>query len=171
MTRTYSQVGDQLRLDLVKLIAEQKFTIRDAAKQLEINYENAKAIYRTFRMQKRINKIKYRRNKEAFEGPPSVYFTQNTSGAPVQVFNTMGGATNFVSTAQFPSHQGNQIMMPVQMPMQTTVMAPFVLQNNHSVEVKSTGSFSSQNTEMKKVDHSPIFLKDYSPQNIRPVTS
>ena len=75
MTRSYSQVDDQLRFDLVKLIAEQKLTIRDAAKQLDINYENAKAIYRTFRMHKRINKIKYRRNKEAFEGPPG-YFCQ-----------------------------------------------------------------------------------------------
>ena len=39
-------------------------TIRDAAKQMNINYENAKAIYRTFRMQKRIIKIKYRRSRE-----------------------------------------------------------------------------------------------------------
>lgn len=39
-------------------------TIRDAAKACDINYENAKAIYRTFRMQKRIIKIKYRRSRE-----------------------------------------------------------------------------------------------------------
>jgi len=50
------------------MIAQQKITIRDAAKKLDINYENAKAIYRTFRMHKRINKIKYRRKIETFDG-------------------------------------------------------------------------------------------------------
>ena len=53
-----------MRYSLVKLISEEKMTIRDASKRLNINYENAKAIYRTFRMQKRIVKIKYRRSRE-----------------------------------------------------------------------------------------------------------
>ena len=53
-----------MRYGLVKLISEEKMTIRDAAKRMNINYENAKAIYRTFRMQKRIVKIKYRRSRE-----------------------------------------------------------------------------------------------------------
>jgi molybdenum-dependent DNA-binding transcriptional regulator ModE len=39
-----------MRYGLVKLISEEKMTIRDAAKRMNINYENAKAIYRTFRM-------------------------------------------------------------------------------------------------------------------------
>ena len=50
MTRTYSQVNDPMRYGLIKLISEEKMTIRDAAKKMNINYENAKAIYRTFRM-------------------------------------------------------------------------------------------------------------------------
>ena len=62
MKRNYAKVNDKMRYDLIKLIANQKLTIRDAAKQLDLNYENAKAIYRTYRLNKRINKIKFRRH-------------------------------------------------------------------------------------------------------------
>ena len=53
-----------MRYCLVKLISEEKMTIRDAAKQMNINYENAKAIYRTFRKSNRIIKINYRRRRD-----------------------------------------------------------------------------------------------------------
>jgi hypothetical protein len=50
MTRTYTQVGNKVRAALIQLLEEEKLTIRDASKQMNLNYENAKAIYRTYRL-------------------------------------------------------------------------------------------------------------------------
>ena len=63
MPRTYSQVDDKMRVTLIKMIADHKLTIREAAMRLGINYENAKAIYRNFRVDRRVGKIKFRRAK------------------------------------------------------------------------------------------------------------
>jgi len=50
MTKSYIKITDATREELVDLITSQNLSIRDAANKLEINYENAKAIYRTFRL-------------------------------------------------------------------------------------------------------------------------
>lgn len=50
MTRSYVKINDKTREELVELITSRNLSIRDAAQQMNINYENAKAIYRTFRL-------------------------------------------------------------------------------------------------------------------------
>ena len=48
MTRNYSKVPDEKRQLLISLI-NNNMTIKDAARQVDIKYENAKAIYRVYR--------------------------------------------------------------------------------------------------------------------------
>ena len=67
MPRTYSQVDDKMRVTLIKMIADLKLTIREAAMRLGINYENAKAIYRNFRVDRRVGKIKFRRARNPIQ--------------------------------------------------------------------------------------------------------
>ena len=55
-----------MRVQLITMIADQNVTIREAAKRLGLNYENAKAIYRNFRVDRRIGKIKIRRARQSY---------------------------------------------------------------------------------------------------------
>lgn len=64
--RSYNQIDDKTRFSLVRLITEEQKTIRAAAIELGLKYENAKAIYRVFRLERRITKIKYRDAREDF---------------------------------------------------------------------------------------------------------
>ena len=48
MTRNYSKVPDEKRQLLIDMI-QQNMTIKDAARLVQIKYENAKAIYRVYR--------------------------------------------------------------------------------------------------------------------------
>ena len=59
MTRKYSKVPDEQRAKLIELI-NQNMTIKDAAKQVKIKYENAKAIYRVYKNESRTDKRKNR---------------------------------------------------------------------------------------------------------------
>jgi len=65
MPRTYSQVDDKMRVKLIAMIADDNVTIREAAKRLGLKYENAKAIYRNFRVDRRVGKIKFRRARQS----------------------------------------------------------------------------------------------------------
>lgn len=60
MVRVYTQVTDEQRAELVRLINEEGFSIAKAAKRTDIPYDNAKAINRTYRKERRVNKINYR---------------------------------------------------------------------------------------------------------------
>ena len=53
--RGYTHVDNEKRNELIKLL-ETKTTIKNAAIQVGINYECAKAIYRTYRLQDRTEK-------------------------------------------------------------------------------------------------------------------
>ena len=55
MVRDYTKVNDEMRKILVKLISEGK-TIKEAANIINIKYENAKAIYRIYRTELRVDK-------------------------------------------------------------------------------------------------------------------
>ncbi len=55
--RTYDRVSDDQRVRLLKLLSEQ-MTIKQAAESLGINYENAKSIYRAWRLENRSLKKK-----------------------------------------------------------------------------------------------------------------
>lgn len=118
-----------MRYGLVKLISEEKMTIRDAAKRMNINYENAKAIYRTFRMQKRIVKIKYRRSRE-FEmfSPPGMFPEQqfSTNCLTQERFNPYNNQQlNFNNFYQgVPAQQSYPYLGPTTQPMSGIV--PFV---------------------------------------------
>jgi hypothetical protein len=59
MARNYSKVTNECRERLIKLISEGK-TIKNAAIEIDIKYENAKAIYRVYRNESRISKRKGR---------------------------------------------------------------------------------------------------------------
>ncbi len=59
MVRHYKQIPDNLRATLIKLIHEDGLSIATAAKRLHIQYDNAKAINRTYTKEKRIKKIDY----------------------------------------------------------------------------------------------------------------
>jgi transposase len=63
MKRSYNLVSDEARRLLIEKITEQKMTIRAASKDLGIKYENAKAIFRTWRLQKRSTKMKNKRRR------------------------------------------------------------------------------------------------------------
>ena len=52
MTRKYAKVTDEQRLSLIEMIRN-NMTIKDAARQVDIKYENAKAIYRVYRKEQR----------------------------------------------------------------------------------------------------------------------
>jgi molybdenum-dependent DNA-binding transcriptional regulator ModE len=60
MVRQYTQVTDQQRAELVRLIHDEGLSIAEAAKKSDVPYDNAKAINRTFLKEKRIIKINYR---------------------------------------------------------------------------------------------------------------
>ena len=60
MVRQYTQVTDQQRAELVRLIHDEGLSIAEAAKKSDVHYDNAKAINRTFLKEKRIIKINYR---------------------------------------------------------------------------------------------------------------
>lgn len=59
MVREYLRVTDESRKRLLKYIVEGK-SIKEAAELVNINYENAKAIYRTFKQENRVSKKKSR---------------------------------------------------------------------------------------------------------------
>ena len=60
MVRQYTQVTDEQRGELVRLIHEESLSIAKAAKMADIPYDNAKAINRTYLKEQRIIKINYR---------------------------------------------------------------------------------------------------------------
>lgn len=64
MTRNYSKVPDEKRQLLIDMI-QQNMTIKDAARLVQIKYENAKAIYRVYRREQRTDK---RRNRFRAKG-------------------------------------------------------------------------------------------------------
>jgi len=49
MTKKYQKVSPEQRIALCKIIEKRNLTVRDAASELGINYENAKAIYQSYR--------------------------------------------------------------------------------------------------------------------------
>lgn len=65
MTRNYSKVSDDKRKRLIDMI-NSKMTIKDAARIVDIKYENAKAIYRVYRREQRTDK---RRNRFRYKLP------------------------------------------------------------------------------------------------------
>lgn len=68
MTRNYSKVTDDKRQRLIELI-NSNMTIKDAARSVDIKYENAKAIYRVYRKEQRTQK---RRNRFRYKLPEGV---------------------------------------------------------------------------------------------------
>lgn len=60
--RPYQKISDHTRNHLISLII-QGLSIKKAAENLNINYENAKAIHRVFTKQKRVNKCQKRKRK------------------------------------------------------------------------------------------------------------
>ena len=68
MTRNYSKVPDEKRQMLIEMI-NMNMTIKDAARQIDIKYENAKAIYRVYRKEQRTQK---RRNRFRYKLPPGI---------------------------------------------------------------------------------------------------
>lgn len=60
MSTKYSPVNNERRQELIRLIHEEKVTIRQAAKQSNISYPTAKAINRIYMSEGRIEKKKVR---------------------------------------------------------------------------------------------------------------
>ena len=51
--RVYKMINNKKRKELIYLITQKYMNIVDAAKEAGVNYENAKAIYRTYRQEGR----------------------------------------------------------------------------------------------------------------------
>ena len=67
--RAYAKVTDRQRAELLNLL-QQNISIREASEQLGINYENAKVIYRVYRLENRTTKqIKRLMKNEKSYGP------------------------------------------------------------------------------------------------------
>ena len=64
--RSYMKVSDEQRAQLLNLLS-QKMTISDAAEQVGVKYENAKAIFRVYRLEKRKTKRSKRLSRFASE--------------------------------------------------------------------------------------------------------
>lgn len=65
MTRKYSKVLNEDRRRLIQKVKTESLTIKQAAQELDISYENAKAIYRVYKHECRFYKRKTRqRNKQ-----------------------------------------------------------------------------------------------------------
>ena len=60
-------ISNEKRLGLIKLITQDKMKIIDAAKMLDIPYENAKAIYRTYKIEGRLSKKLYKKREKDYE--------------------------------------------------------------------------------------------------------
>lgn len=69
MTRNYSKVPDDKRQRLIEMI-NMNMTIKDAARRVDIKYENAKAIYRVYRKEQRTSKRRNRFRYKFGEDPP-----------------------------------------------------------------------------------------------------
>ena len=59
MESNYTIVSDSKRRELIRLVKDEGYSIVKAAKALDIKYDNAKFIMRTFRLQKRTHKISH----------------------------------------------------------------------------------------------------------------
>ena len=60
MVKKYKRLTDELRRDLVHLINEEKYTIKEAARKLDIPYPNAKAVNQIYRLENRTAKKSFR---------------------------------------------------------------------------------------------------------------
>ena len=63
--RPYTKVTDEKRLELIDLL-NRNMSIKEASDQMGINYENAKAIYRVYRLEQR--KTKQQKRLSRFSG-------------------------------------------------------------------------------------------------------
>ena len=61
MTRKYAKVDDEDRVSLINLIQNEGKTIKQAALDIGISYENAKAIHRVYKKEKRTQKRQTRK--------------------------------------------------------------------------------------------------------------
>lgn len=69
MGKTYTQVTNEQRKELIKLIYDQGYTIAKAALQTGVYYPTAKAINKVFKKESRVQKrnFRYRTKKEDLE--------------------------------------------------------------------------------------------------------
>jgi hypothetical protein len=63
MPRNYKTVNDEMRAELIRLVTKEFYTIKTAALAIGIHYENAKAIFKTYRTKSRVGKLKTRTRK------------------------------------------------------------------------------------------------------------
>lgn len=64
MVRQYIQVSDEQRRLLVHLIQRNNYSISQASKAVDVPYDNAKAINRTFLKENRTRKIDYHERQQ-----------------------------------------------------------------------------------------------------------
>lgn len=60
MVKKYTRVTDEQRRNLIKLIYEKSYTIKQAGLEVGIPYPNAKAVNQTYLLEKRTTKKTYR---------------------------------------------------------------------------------------------------------------
>ena len=60
MAKKYKKLTDDLRRDLVRLINQEKCSIKEAARRLDIPYPNAKAVNQIYRNENRTSKKSFR---------------------------------------------------------------------------------------------------------------
>lgn len=61
--KIYNLTTNQQRKDLIKLVLEENIRLKEASKQLGLNYSTAKTILRVFKKEKRTNKKTLKKNK------------------------------------------------------------------------------------------------------------
>lgn len=60
MVKKYTRVTDEQRRELVRLIYEENYTIKQAGQEVGIPYPNAKAVNQTYLLEKRTAKKTFR---------------------------------------------------------------------------------------------------------------
>lgn len=105
--KIYSKVENKKRLQLLQMVKEDKKSLKEASKLLDINYSTAKTILRVYRIENRILK------KTAFCSSPTIGCGNESKEEKVQHLNESTTESSF--TSPFPKNSTNEcnfIMLP-----------------------------------------------------------
>ena len=86
--RPYLKIEDERRLKLLKMVKEDRMSLKEASERLNINYYSAKTVMLTYRKKGRINrKLTRDRRKKVIEQTPTDISPQGLTDIPKRIFN------------------------------------------------------------------------------------
>ena len=110
--RPYTKVTDEKRLELIDLL-NKNMSIKEASDQMGINYENAKAIYRVYRLEQR--KTKQQKRLSRLSGSELVrdgmhMFMGSASGANLDASMHLKGNLGQIQYLNYPNSNENMLL-------------------------------------------------------------